>query len=71
MAFQQTKITRRRKHEAEQAIQDLLKRGFEIVTPLKEYGSEGKVFKTDAYNRKIFVQNNHNSCWIAVMRREA
>lgn len=63
-------ITRRRKHEAEQAIRDLLKRGFYIVSPLKQVSSDGKTFTTDSYGRQIFVENTFHSCWKAVLRRD-
>lgn len=62
-------IRRQRKHEAEQAIKDLEKRGYVIDFPLTEFASDGKTFDRDSYNRKIFVENTHYSCWIAKMRR--
>lgn len=62
-------IRRQRKHEAEQAIDDLTRRGFEIVFPLTEFSRDGKVFDRDSFNRKNFVQNTHRSCWMAKMRR--
>jgi hypothetical protein len=65
-----TIIRRQRKHEAEQAISDLEKRGFRIVFPLTELSHAGKSFTTDSYNRKIFQQNTFSSCWAATMRRE-
>jgi hypothetical protein len=62
-------ITRQRKHEAEQAISDLVARGFEVVFPLTEISREGKVFDRDSYNRKIFVEHAHSSCWKAQLRK--
>lgn len=62
-------IRRQRKHEAEQAIRDLEKRGYEIVFPLTLFSSDGKVFDRDAFNRKVFVANTSNSCWVAQMRK--
>ncbi|MEK5173209.1 hypothetical protein NST63_08450 [Heyndrickxia sp. FSL W8-0496] len=62
-------IRRRRKHEAEQAISDLEARGFEIIYPLTEISSSGKIFDRDSFNRKIFIQNTFETCWIAKMRR--
>ncbi|KYC92234.1 hypothetical protein B4102_3775 [Heyndrickxia sporothermodurans] len=67
--FRPVTITRRKRHEAEQAIKDLEARGFEIIYPLTEISRDGKIFNTDSYNRKIFVQNTFNSCWVAKMRR--
>ena len=62
-------IRRQRKHEAEQAIKDLEARGFELIYPLTELSREGKLFDRDSFNRKIFVENTHSSCWIAKLRR--
>jgi hypothetical protein len=62
-------IRRQRKHEAEQAIADLLKRGFEVVYPLTEIKRDGKQFSRDSFNRKIFVQNIGSSCWVAKLRK--
>jgi hypothetical protein len=67
--MQPVTIHRQHKHEAEQAIKDLEARGFEIIFPLTEFGSDGKRFKTDAYGRRIFVENISSSCWIAKLRR--
>lgn len=62
-------ITRKHKHEVEQAVNDLLAKGFELISPMKQLTSEGKEFKTDSRQRRIFVQNTENSCWMAKMRR--
>ena len=70
MAFQTTTVTRRKKQEVEQAISDLQKRGFELVAPMKELFSDGKQFKRDSHNRRIFTGNTSRSCWIAKLRRE-
>lgn len=67
--MQPVTIHRQHKHEAEQAIQDLEDRGFEVIFPLTEFGSDGKRFRTDSYGRKIFVENTSSSCWIAKLRR--
>ncbi len=64
-------IHRQRKHEAERAIQDLEKRGYEVVFPLTEIHKDGKKFKTDSYNRKIFMENTFASVWVAKLRRKA
>lgn len=62
-------IRRQRKHEAEMAIADLEKRGFEVVYPLTEFRSDGKTFTRDSYNRKIFVENTEWGYWIAKLRK--
>ena len=62
-------IHRQQKHEAEQAIKDLEARGYEVIFPLTELKNDGKRFKTDSYNRKIFVENVGSSCWVAKLRR--
>jgi hypothetical protein len=64
-----TIIRQQRKHEAEQAISDLLERGFIIIKPLQEVTRDGKTFSRDSYGRRIFQQNNFTSCWMAVMRK--
>lgn len=62
-------ICRQRKHEAEQAISDLVARGFEVVFPLTEISRDGKIFDRDSFNRQVFVQNTHSSCWKAKLRK--
>ena len=61
-------ITRLHKHEIEQAIRDLQKRGYELVA-LKEVVRDGKEFKSDSFKRKIFVGNVLSSKWMAKLRR--
>ncbi|MCM3411481.1 hypothetical protein [Metabacillus litoralis] len=63
-------IRRQRKAEAEQAIKDLEERGYEVIFPLTEFASDGKLFDRDSYNRRIFVENTQHSCWIAKLRRK-
>ncbi|PLR93215.1 hypothetical protein [Bacillus sp. T33-2] len=62
-------IHRQHKHEAEQAIKDLEKRGFVVTFPLTEFSRDGKIFDRDSYNRKIFVQNTFSTCWKAKLQR--
>jgi muramoyltetrapeptide carboxypeptidase LdcA involved in peptidoglycan recycling len=69
MKFRDVTIHRQFKHEAEKAISDLEKRGFEVVFPLTELKRDGKRFKSDAFNRKIFIENTFSSCWIAKLRK--
>jgi hypothetical protein len=62
-------IRRQQKHEAETAIADLEKRGFEVIYPLTELKSDGKTFTRDRYNRRIFVENTEWGCWVAKLRK--
>lgn len=62
-------IHRSNRDEAEQAISDLMQRGFEVIYPLTEFTRDGKAFGRDAYNRPVFAGNIFNSCWIAKLRR--
>jgi len=64
-------IRRQHEHEAIQAIKDLEKKGFEVIFPLTEFASEGKIFDRDNFNRRFFVENTHSSCWVAKMRKVA
>lgn len=63
-------IHRQRRYEAEQAIADLEKRGFEVIDPLKEIQRDGKRFSVDDYGRKIFINNIFSKCYIARLRRD-
>ncbi|WP_110928399.1 hypothetical protein [Bacillus massiliglaciei] len=60
-------IRRRKKSEAEQAINDLLARGFELVTPLRqEMASE----KLDQYSfEKRYTSEDFSSPWVAKLVR--
>jgi len=62
-------IHRQRESEAKQAIDDLIARGYEVIYPLTELKNDGKRFKTDSYNRRIFIENTGSSCWVAKLRR--
>lgn len=62
-------IRRQRRHEAEQAISDLEKRGYVISFPLTEQTRDGKRFTTDYYSRRIFQENTFGSCWIAKLKK--
>ncbi|KEF40143.1 hypothetical protein M670_00159 [Schinkia azotoformans MEV2011] len=54
--------------EAEQAISDLQKRGYEIIYPLTEQTSCGKTFSTDGY-RPVFMGNTFSCKYVAKLRR--
>ena len=62
-------IHRKHKHEAEQAIKDLVARGYEVVFPLTEKISGGKVFDRDKDNKAIFSHATFGKYWVAKLRR--
>lgn len=64
-----TIIHRQTRKEAEQAIKDLLERGFIIIKDLEEVTRDGKTFSRDGYGRRIFQSNHFTSCWTAVLRK--
>ncbi|MGM9925187.1 MAG: hypothetical protein ACI35R_13160 [Bacillus sp. (in: firmicutes)] len=63
-------ITRRRKYEIEQAVSELVAKGYELVHGPVELFSEGKKFRSDDYGRRVFMENETSSCWKAQMKRE-
>ena len=65
----ETTIRRMKKYQAEQAIADLEKRGYELVFPLTEMKREGKTYSSDEYKRINFVENIGSSVWICKLRR--
>ncbi|ALC92079.1 hypothetical protein AM500_21505 [Bacillus sp. FJAT-18017] len=67
--FQDTTVTRKTEKEARQAIDDLLRRGYEVIYPLTQITNDGKQWKRDAYGRNIFIQNTPKSSWKAKLRR--
>ena len=62
-------IRRQRKHEAEQAIKDLLMRGFEIISPLKQEGQQSEVLNHYSFEQKRYQVVDFSSPWIAKLRR--
>lgn len=62
-------IRRQRRHEAEQAVSDLIDRGYVEIFPLTEFSRDGKTFDRDSFNRRIFRENIFTSCWVAKMRK--
>ncbi len=62
-------IRRQRRREAEQAVKDLIDRGYIEIFPLTEFRRDGKIFDRDAFNRQVFRENTFSSCWIAKMRK--
>jgi hypothetical protein len=66
---QNVTIHRRHKHEAEQAISDILERGYTIIYDLEQVSRDGKSFSRDSFGRRVFQQNTFSSCWVAKLRR--
>lgn len=68
----ETTIHRKFKHEAELAISDLIKRGWEISFPLTEIQSTGTERGSYNYMKSKYTsrQGTATSCWIAKMRTE-
>lgn len=62
-------IRRQRKKEAEQAIKDLLARGFEIVSPLKQENLQSEVLHNLTFEQRRFPVEDFSSPWIAKLRR--
>ena len=62
-------IRRQRKHEAEQAIKDLLVRGFEIISPLKQESPQSEVLNHYSFEQKRYQVKDFSSPWIAKLRR--
>lgn len=62
-------IRRQRKKEAEQAIKDLLARGFEIVSPLKQENPQSEVLHNHTFEQRRFPVEDFSSPWIAKLKR--
>ncbi|MES1038977.1 hypothetical protein [Peribacillus simplex] len=62
-------IRRQKKHEAEQAIKDLLARGFEIVSPLKQEKPQSEILHNLTFEQRRFPVVDFSSPWIAKLRK--
>jgi hypothetical protein len=62
-------IRRQRKHEAEQAIKDLIARGFEVISPLRQENINSEVLNLYSFEQKRFRVEDFSSPWIAKLRR--
>jgi hypothetical protein len=71
--MQDVLITRKRKHEALQAISDLEKRGFYIIYPLTEKTANMTRLGDYNYRKGKYesVGGSVASCFMAKMRRDA
>ena len=64
-----TIIHRQTYEEAEEAVNELLKRGFELIYPITEIQHDGKKFSTDSYKRRIFEYNTFHRQYVAKLRK--
>lgn len=64
-SFNQITIRRQRESEINQAIEDLVKRGFVLKSGPTSIMNDGKVYDRNKYNRRVFRENTSNSMWIA------
>lgn len=62
-------IHRRTKKEAEQAISDLLKRGYVVTHPLTEQRSGGKIFNRDKDNKHVYSHTTFGTHWVAKLEK--
>lgn len=64
-----TIIRRQTREEAEAAVEELLKRGFELIYPITEIQHDGKKFSTDSYKRRIFEYNTFHRQYVAKLMK--
>lgn len=69
MKIQKANLHRKTIQEIDQAIDDLLKRGFKLITK-KQLHSDGKSFTKDKYGHFSFKGNSDSVCWYARLERE-
>lgn len=62
-------IRRQFKHEMDQAIKDLLARGFEIVSPPKQMNVNPEQINNYSFEQKRIQLQTFDSPWIAKMNR--
>lgn len=70
--IQNVTIRRKRRHEAETAVEDLIKRGYEVVSPLMQVGSQPEPINKYSFEqiRRYKPNDQFDAPWIAKMRRE-
>jgi hypothetical protein len=59
-------IRRQRKYEADN---DLVARGFEIISPLKQQNPQSEVLHNLSFEQRRFKVEDFSSPWIAKLRR--
>lgn len=62
-------IRRQRKYEAQQAIKDLLARGFEVISPLRQESPQSEVLNHYSFEQKRYQVEDFSSPWVAKLRR--
>ena len=62
-------VQRFHKHEIDQAISELIDRGFELVCPPVQQTKEGKKYKPAGRGRKAFCENIQETKWMAKLRK--
>lgn len=69
--IQDVTIRRTKRHEAETAIDDLIKRGYKVVSPLTQAGSQSEPINKYSFEQvRRYQPNDFSSPWIAKLRRE-
>lgn len=69
--IQDVTIRRTKRHEAESAIDDLIKRGYEVISPLTQAGSQSEPLNKYSFEQvRRYQPNDFSSPWIAKLRRE-
>lgn len=69
--IQDVTIRRTKRHEAETAIDDLIKRGYEVISPLTQAGSQSEPLNKYSFEQvRRYQPNDFTSPWIAKLRRE-
>lgn len=58
-------IKRYRKYEAEQAVEELIGRGFKVTVPLKKVTSQGKSWDKVSNGKYEFAGDDFNIRWAA------
>jgi predicted nucleic acid-binding Zn ribbon protein len=67
--FNEIIIRRQRETEINQAIEDLVKRGFVLKAKIQKH-HDGKVYKRSYYGRYQYDGNSSHSVWVARLHRE-
>ena len=69
--IQNVTVRRSHKHEAETAIDDLIKRGYEVVSPLIQAGSQTEPITKYSFEQvRRYQPNDFHAPWVAKLRRE-
>lgn len=69
--IQNVTVRRTKRHEAETAIDDLIKRVYEVVSPLIQAGAQTETFNNYTFEQvRRYQPNDFSSPWIAKLMRE-